>query len=65
MQFYPCQTLMPALDFSAFFILVIGLWFMQFDPQLTIKLLIFFNFTPISFNWVPIVQHLLQNDPWL
>jgi len=28
------------------FILVLGLGFMQFDPQLTIKLSIFFNFTP-------------------
>jgi hypothetical protein len=48
-QFCPCRTLMLALDFNAFFILVLGLWFMQFDPQSTIKLLILFNFTP-NFN---------------
>jgi hypothetical protein len=40
---------MSTLNFNAFFILVLGLGFMQFDPQLTFKLLIFFNFTP-DFN---------------
>jgi len=35
---------MSALNFNDFFILVIGFGFMQFDPQLTIKLSILFNF---------------------
>jgi hypothetical protein len=40
---------MSTLNFSAFFILVLGHEFLQFDPQLTVKLLIFLNFTP-DFN---------------
>jgi len=36
---------MSVLNFSAFFILALGFGFMQFNPQLTIKILIFFNFT--------------------
>jgi hypothetical protein len=40
MQFCPCQTSTSAPIFGAFFILVLGLGFMQIDPQLTIKLLI-------------------------
>jgi hypothetical protein len=42
---------MFSLVVSAPFILVIGSRFMQIDPQLTIKLSIFFNFTPV-FNLV-------------
>jgi len=49
MQFCPCQTSMSSPDFSAFFILFLDLGFMQFDPQLTNKLSIFFNFTS-NFN---------------
>jgi hypothetical protein len=44
-QFYPSRTPISAPNFSAFFILVFGLGFIQFDPQLTIQLSIFFNFT--------------------
>jgi hypothetical protein len=40
---------MSTLNFSAFFILVLGHEFLQFDPELTVKLLIFLNFTP-DFN---------------
>jgi hypothetical protein len=36
---------MSSPDFSAFFILFLDLGFMQFDPQLTNKLSIFFNVT--------------------
>jgi hypothetical protein len=49
MQFYHWQTSISALDFSAFFTLIMGFGFMQFDPKLTIKLSIFFNFTS-NFN---------------
>jgi len=44
-QFYPSRTAISAPNFSTFFILVFGLGFIQFDPQLTIQLPIFFNFT--------------------
>jgi hypothetical protein len=40
---------MLVLNFNSFFTLVLGIGFMQFDPQLTIKYLIFFNFT-LNFN---------------
>jgi hypothetical protein len=43
-QFYPSRTPISAPNFSAFFILVFGLGFIQFDPQLTIQLSIFFQF---------------------
>jgi hypothetical protein len=46
MQFCPYRTSTSSLHFRAFFILVISLGFMQFDPQLIIKLSIVLNFTP-------------------
>jgi hypothetical protein len=43
MQFYPCQTQLSAPKFSSFSNLIIGFWFIQIDPQLLNKLLIFFS----------------------
>jgi len=43
-NFIPEKTSTSALNFSAFFIVVLDFGFMQIDPQLTNKLLIFFNF---------------------
>ena len=43
---FPLPNYNINLNFSVFFILVLSLGFMQFNSQLTIKLSIFFNFTP-------------------
>jgi hypothetical protein len=51
MQFWPCQTSSSTSNFSVYFIFGPLLGFMQFDPQLTIKLLMFFNFTHV-FNQI-------------
>jgi hypothetical protein len=45
MQFCLCWISKSASNCNIFFSLVIDLRFMQFDPRLTIKLSIFFNFT--------------------
>jgi hypothetical protein len=49
MQFCPYQITISAPNFSAYLILVHSLRFIKFDSHLTIKLLIFFNFT-LDFN---------------
>jgi hypothetical protein len=46
MQFCSCWISKSAPNFSAILSLVLGLRFIQFDPELIIKLLIFFNSTP-------------------
>jgi hypothetical protein len=49
MQFCPLLNFNVNPNSNAFFKLDLGPGFIQFDPQLTIKLLIFFNFTS-NFN---------------
>ena len=62
-NYVPRKTSISAPDLHAFFSLVIGFRFMQFDPQLIIKLSISLISSLISIDWVPIIRRLLQIGP--
>jgi hypothetical protein len=49
---------------AAFSTLVLGLWFMQFDPQLINKLLISSIWPLILLITAPIFTRLFQFGPW-
>jgi hypothetical protein len=53
MQFCTWRTSISASDFNVFLIFLFDLEFMQIDPKLTIKLLIFFNFTSDFIQFYP------------
>jgi hypothetical protein len=59
MQFKPHQITrqISAPKFSSIIILVLGFVFVQLDPQLTIKLLIFFNFDIWFHQFLPSKLH--------
>jgi hypothetical protein len=50
MQLRPYQINLSAPILSVLYKLIIGLWFVQLDPQMTTKILIFFDLTP-DFSW--------------
>ena len=57
-DYVPVKNSMLALNLRSFFILVPDFQFMLFDPQLTIKLSIVFNWTPdfVQLVWKNSIQ---------